>query len=110
MEGPPHFARSATNSGSASTPAFHRTRVTAPSDPTAALTPAQQQLDAELRAWRKAEAERIGLPQFFVLGSSALRSIVLLRPRTVAQLQSVSGIGPEKTAKFGAAILALCNA
>ncbi len=109
VEGPPHFARSATDSGSASTPTFHRTRPIV-ADPTAALSPAQQQLDAELRAWRKAEAERIGLPQFFVLGSSALRSIVLLRPRTVAQLQSVSGIGPEKTAKFGAAILALCNA
>jgi len=51
----------------------------------------------------------MGLPQFFVLGSSALRSIVLLRPRSLAQLQSIAGIGPEKAEKFGAAILHLCN-
>jgi ATP-dependent DNA helicase RecQ len=73
------------------------------------FTPVQQQLDAEMRAWRKSESERIGLPQFFVLGSSALRSIVLLRPRSLAQLQSIAGIGPEKAEKFGAAILHLCN-
>ena len=87
---------------------FHRTRPTT-SDPTASLTPEQQLLDAQLRAWRKAESARIGLPQFFVLGSSTLRSVVLLRPRTIAQLQSISGIGPEKAEKFGAAILNLCS-
>ncbi len=86
-----------------------RPRPTTP-EPAAALTPAQQLLDANLRAWRKSEAERIGLPQFFVLGSSALRSIVLMRPKSLAQLQSISGIGPEKAKKFGSAILALCNA
>ena len=91
------------------TETFHRTRTT-PSDPTASLTPDQQLLDAQLRAWRKAESERIGLPQFFVLGSSALRSIVLIRPRTIAQLQTIVGIGPDKAEKFGPAIVALCNA
>jgi ATP-dependent DNA helicase RecQ len=96
-----------TNTNGAST--FHRTRSTTP-DPTAALTPEQQLLDAQLRAWRKAESARIGLPQFFVLGSSTLRSIVLCRPRTLAQLQTISGIGPDKAEKFGAAILSLCSA
>jgi ATP-dependent DNA helicase RecQ len=94
---------------SLSTPTFHRTRAT-PSDPTASLTPDQQLLDAQLRAWRKAESERIGLPQFFVLGSSALRSIVLLRPRTIAQLRTISGIGPDKAEQFGASILNICGA
>jgi ATP-dependent DNA helicase RecQ len=91
------------------TPTFHRTRA-AESDPAAALTPEQQTLDQRLRDWRKAESARIGLPQFFVLGSSTLRSIVLIRPRTVAQLQTINGIGPEKAAKFGASIVELCNA
>jgi ATP-dependent DNA helicase RecQ len=100
-------AEYATSSSEAET--FHRTRPSA-SDPTASLTPEQQALDAQLRAWRKAESARIGLPQFFVLGSSTLRSIVLQRPRTLAQLQTISGIGPEKAAKFGAAILSICSA
>jgi ATP-dependent DNA helicase RecQ len=108
VEGPPHFPRSANALGE-KPETFHRTRPTIP-DPAAVLTPAQQLLDANLRAWRKSEAERIGLPQFFVLGSSALRSIVLLRPKSLVQLQSIVGIGPEKTEKFGAAILALCSA
>jgi ATP-dependent DNA helicase RecQ len=87
---------------------YHRTRPAA-SDPTADLTPDQLQLDAQLRAWRKAESERIGLPQFFVLGASALRSIVLSRPRTVAQLQTITGIGPDKAEKFGPSILQICG-
>jgi len=108
--------RSTSSNGSAapshrdSTPIeFHRTRTT-PSDPTADLTPDQQFLDTQLRAWRKAESERIGLPQFFVLGSSTLRSIVLIRPRTIAQLQTIAGIGPDKAEKFGASIVSICTA
>jgi ATP-dependent DNA helicase RecQ len=108
-EGPPHSSRDTTISREVSTTAFHRTRP-AESDPTAGLTVDQQALDARLRDWRKAESARIGLPQFFVLGSSTLRSIVLNRPRTIAQLQSISGIGPDKVDKFGASILELCKA
>ncbi len=88
---------------------FHRTRPVA-SEPTAPLTPEQQALDARLRDWRKTESARMGLPQFFVLGSSTLRSIVLIRPRTLAQLQTIVGVGPDKAAKFGASIIELCNA
>ena len=73
------------------------------------LNSAQQALEGNLRAWRKSEAERLGLPQFFVLATTTLRSIVLARPRTLPQLQSISGIGPEKLDKVGPAILSLCN-
>jgi ATP-dependent DNA helicase RecQ len=52
----------------------------------------------------------MGLPQFFVLGSSTLRNIVIERPRTLAQLQTIAGIGADKAEKFGATILDLCNA
>jgi len=52
----------------------------------------------------------MGLPQFFVLGASTLRSIVLLRPKTIAQLQSIAGIGPDKAEKFGASIVNICSA
>ena len=85
-------------------------RPTTDRDPAAVLTPTQQQLDHSLREWRKSEAEKLGLPQFFVFGSSTLRSIVLLHPRNLAQLRTVSGIAPEKIEKYGAEILALCNA
>jgi ATP-dependent DNA helicase RecQ len=108
VERPPHSAGNATDSVREPSSTFHRPAHT--SDPTAALTPEQQHLDAQLRAWRKTESERIGLPQFFVLGSSALRSIVLQRPSNIAQLQAIAGIGPDKAQKFGASILELCSA
>ncbi len=75
----------------------------------AALDPTQQALEQRLREWRRSEAERIGLPQFFVLGTSALRTIVVERPRTLSQLRAIEGIGDDKLERFGSSILAVCN-
>ena len=89
-------------------PQFTRERQaeTAPSE---ALTPDQRALDLRLREWRKSESEKLNLPQFFVFGSSTLRSIVLSHPKTIAQLQTITGIDPDKLEKYGAGILAVCN-
>ena len=51
----------------------------------------------------------MGLPQFFVLGTSALRTIVMARPRTLSQLKAIDGLGQEKIDKFGSSILEVCN-
>lgn len=82
--------------------------VSAPKPAEISLTPAQQALETRLRDWRSAEAERLGMPQFFVLGSSALRNIALEQPRTLAHLKQVDGISLEKAEKFGASILEIC--
>ncbi|MDP9037791.1 MAG: HRDC domain-containing protein, partial [Acidobacteriota bacterium] len=74
------------------------------------LTVEQAELDGRLREWRKGESERLGLPQFFVLAASALRGIVLARPRTVAELGRVAGLDPEKMRQFGETIVGICNA
>jgi ATP-dependent DNA helicase RecQ len=95
-------------SGSSGSREFHRERTVA-SDPAEGLSDEQRRLDERLRAWRKAESEKMGLPQFFVLGTSALRSIVLERPKTLKQLQGIQGIGQEKLERFGAGILEVCN-
>jgi ATP-dependent DNA helicase RecQ len=86
---------------------FTRTRQTI-LDPAGSLTPDQQALDQRLRDWRKSESERLGLPLFFVLASTTLRSIVLARPQTLAQLKSVHGLGLEKAERFGPGILQVC--
>lgn len=83
--------------------------VSAPKPAEISLTPAQQALETRLRDWRSAEAERLGMPQFFVLGSSALRNIALEQPRTLAHLKKVDGISLEKAEKFGATILEICT-
>jgi len=87
---------------------FHRHRATEV-NPAESLTPDQQVLDQRLRDWRKAESERLGLPLFFVLSSSTLRNIVLLRPRTIAQLKTITGLGLEKIEKFGPSIIDACT-
>ena len=69
----------------------------------------QQALEQRLRRWRQAESERMGLPQFFVLGTSTLRSIVVERPRTMTELAAIAGLGQEKMERFGSSILAVCN-
>ena len=81
-----------------------------PVDPPANLTAEQQQLDLRLREWRKCESEKLGLPQFFVFGTSALRSIVLKHPRTLSELHSIPALDRDKLDKFGDSILAVCNA
>jgi ATP-dependent DNA helicase RecQ len=78
-------------------------------DPADSLTPDQQALDQRLRDWRKAESERLGLPLFFVLASTTLRSIVLAGPQTLSQLRSIHGLGVEKIEKFGPGIISACT-
>ena len=96
------------SAASAPAPTFKRER-TVVSEPSIQLDPIQQELEDKLRAWRKAESEKMGLPQFFVLGTTTLRSIVLERPRTLQQLLKIQGIGQEKVDRFGASILEVCN-
>ncbi len=91
-----------------STETFHRPRTNTP-DPAEDLTPAQQALDNRLREWRKSESEKLGLPLFFVLASTTLRSIVLAHPRNLTQLKSVPGLGLEKIEKFGPGIIEACT-
>jgi ATP-dependent DNA helicase RecQ len=107
---PSLFSRQDTPLSKPPTPdTFHRPRSAGP-DPADALTPAQQTLEQNLRDWRKSEAEKLGLPQFFVFGASTLRSLVLHSPKTLADLRTISGISPEKIEKYGPGILAICNA
>ena len=76
---------------------------------TAAYTPEQKSLEAALRTWRKAEAAKTGKPAFMVFGDSVLHNVVLARPTRLAELHTVSGIGPEKADRYGADIIAICR-
>ena len=75
----------------------------------AANTPAQKDLEARLREWRKAEAAKTGKPAFIVFSDAILHNIVAASPQNISSLQQISGIGPEKSDRYGAAIIALCR-
>jgi len=78
-------------------------------DPGLPFTPAQQQLDEALRAWRKSEAARTGKPAFIVLSDSVIRNLAIAQPRSIPELLTVPGIGPSKADQFGARILDICR-
>jgi ATP-dependent DNA helicase RecQ len=77
---------------------------------TSAYTPTQKSLEANLRAWRKAEAAKTGKPAFIVFSDAVLNAIVLTRPTTIPSLLQLPGIGPRIADTHGATIIALCRA
>jgi ribonuclease D len=66
-------------------------------------------LEARLKDWRREEARQAGLPTFFILSDTILRTIVQSTPQTLADLSKVRGLPTEKIYRFGAAILDFCR-
>jgi ATP-dependent DNA helicase RecQ len=67
-------------------------------------------LVARLKAWRKEQAEKQGVPAFVVLHDSSLLAIAEARPQGLADLAACPGIGAAKLERYGAALLALTGA
>lgn len=89
---PPRPSRS---SRSASSPAA------APADFPESATP----LFEHLRAWRAATAKEQSVPAYVIFHDATLRAIAALRPATLTQLGTISGIGQSKLTKFGQPVL-----
>jgi ATP-dependent DNA helicase RecQ len=94
---------------SARKPQGKRVRGNGKVDAGEACTEGQAELESRLRAWRKAEAAQAGRPAFFVFSDAILRALVAAAPRTLGELRTVRGIGPQKAERYGAAICALCR-
>ena len=75
----------------------------------AQFTERQAELESRLRKWRKAEADGAGKPAFLVFSDAILRALVRAAPRTIPELRTVRGIGPDKAERYGAAVCALCR-
>jgi len=58
-----------------------------------------------LRAWRSAEAKEQGVPAYVIFHDATLREIATGRPTSLGQLGTMSGVGENKLAKYGDAIL-----
>ena len=72
-----------------------------------ALDPAALALFTELRALRKEIADTAGVPAYVVFTDAALRAMALARPTSEEQLLGISGVGPVKIERYGAAFLAI---
>ena len=58
-----------------------------------------------LRALRKRLADAEGVPAYIVFSDAVLRQMAERRPRTAAELLALSGVGPAKLERYGAAFL-----
>jgi DNA topoisomerase III len=62
-----------------------------------------------LRAWRLAEANRMHVPAFRILGDRTLRGIARVLPEDEAALLRVSGIGPGTVQRYGGVLLEIVS-
>jgi ATP-dependent DNA helicase RecQ len=81
--------------------ATRATAAAAPTDFPAEAAP----LFETLRAWRGRVAKEQSMPAYVIFHDATLRAIAALRPRTLAELGTVSGVGQSKLAKFGQQVL-----
>lgn len=68
-------------------------------------TPVDEDLREYLREWRRAIAKEQGLPAYVVLHDFTLSEICRVRPSSIAQLKTITGIGERKAENYGAEIL-----
>lgn len=76
----------------------------------AKATPApaeQAAIEKALRAWRLAEAKRLGVPAFRILSDRALAALAERRPQSTRELLEAPGIGLKIVEKWGARLLEL---
>ena len=69
------------------------------------LTPEQEAVFEELRAWRGAAAKEQGVPAYVVFHDATLRAIAMAAPSSLRELAGISGVGESKLAKYGEGIL-----
>ncbi len=63
-----------------------------------------------LREWRTARAREEAMPPYVVAHDATLLAIAEARPRTMAGLRRVKGMGPAKLEKYGEGLLAVIEA
>jgi len=72
--------------------------------------PLDDALFEKLRVWRQAAAREHNVPAYVIFHDATLAQIAQLRPATLDQLGSVSGVGARKLEAYGESILAVVNA
>lgn len=69
------------------------------------LKPEEFEVFSRLREWRKAVAEKQGVPVYTVLTNEQLAQMVQKRVSSKAALKEIEGVGEARVAKYGDALL-----
>jgi ATP-dependent DNA helicase RecQ len=75
--------------------------------PSSDLSPEAATVFERLREWRGASAKEQGVPAYVIFHDATLRQIATELPGTLAALGTISGVGENKLAKYGEAVLAV---
>ncbi len=75
--------------------------------PVATLDRLGQQRFAALKAWRAEVAKEHNLPAYVIFHDATLQALAVAAPRSLDDLQGISGIGARKLEAYGAAVLAV---
>jgi len=71
------------------------------------MAPGDPALVERLRAWRREVSAAAGVPAYVVFHDRTLAEIAGRRPRSLAELGQVPGVGPAKLERYGAQLLGL---
>lgn len=74
------------------------------------LSPAGVELFEALRAWRSETAKELGVPAYIVFGDATLKAVAAAKPRSLGELDGISGIGAKKLDSYGDALVTVVNA
>jgi ATP-dependent DNA helicase RecQ len=67
-----------------------------------AAQPAERSaLSTALRAWRLARARNDAVAAYIIFHDTTIEAIAARRPRTIAELRRVPGVGPTKLDRYG---------
>ncbi len=69
------------------------------------MPPEAEPVFQRLRAWRAATAREENKAPFIIFHDSTLRQIATIQPSTLDDLATISGVGEQKLAKYGQAVL-----
>ncbi|MEV6633178.1 DNA helicase RecQ [Actinoplanes sp. NPDC051470] len=78
---------------------------TSPSAAATPMSPEDEPIFERLRAWRGRVAKEQKLPAYVIFHDATLRAIAALRPTSLDELGTVSGVGRAKLEKFGPDVL-----
>lgn len=88
-------------------------RTRKPKKPTPAekpvVVPGTSDLHTALRDWRRDLAKSTSVPAYVILHDTTIEALCQRRPKTMAQLLQVPGIGEKKAERFGEQILGLIS-
>jgi len=70
-----------------------------------AVAEGDRDLFESLRTWRAGVAKEQGVPAYIVFGDATLRALAENRPRSIADLEGITGIGAKKREAYGEAVL-----